>query len=463
MRNQDPVSPPLAPAPVSSQKYRFVVGKHVQVSKASEIIPHQECVAAADPTKPERLLVAAIYSSEKWGETRVAGGTVPTRGIAGYYSDDGGDTWKVAFEQRGDPQNSFIDPALAIWPGGSAHFVCMRLRMEAYEKKNVFVGDPEAGCLEFSRSPDGGKTWGPMTSMPPHIDRPWIAVDCTNGPYRDRLYCLGNVATTWDFFAFPHADLARALKEVTFPKNTDMQIQFRQSSNLAILSDGAVVLAHDERSGDKTRRPVTTVHLSCDGGQTFAEVGRVNTAWSDPQLLTISRLFFPQLAADASGTTYRDRLYFVWEDGGEKARILFSASGDRGRTWTSPLVLSEQPTNGSPEQDYHAFMPCLAVNKEGAVAVSWYDRRGFTSRASGCHVRMRVSADGGASWSPSVQLNDKAFQGSVGSLGDTAGLAADSAGNFHPVWIDDRTGTRQVWTTTVKLEGPSQPAEEAGK
>jgi hypothetical protein len=76
---------------------------------------------------------------------------------------------------------------------------------------------------------------------------------------------------------------------------------------------------------------------------------------------------------------------------------------------------------------------------------------------------MRMSGDGGASWSPSVQLNEKAFQGSVGSLGDTAGLAADSAGNFHPVWIDDQTGKRQVWTTTVKLEGPILRAGEADK
>jgi hypothetical protein len=82
--------------------------------------------------------------------------------------------------------------------------------------------------------------------------------------------------------------------------------------------------AHEERSTDKRRRPVTKVYLSRDGGQTVEEVGRVNTAWSDPRLITIARLFFPQLAADNLGTTYRDRLYYVWEDGGEEARILFS-------------------------------------------------------------------------------------------------------------------------------------------
>ena len=32
--------------------------------------------------------------------------------------------------------------------------------------------------------------------------------------------------------------------------------------------------------------------------------------------------------------------------------------------------------------------------------------------------------------------------------GDTAGLAADAAG-VSPVWIDNRTGTHQVWTASV--------------
>jgi len=33
--------------------------------------------------------------------------------------------------------------------------------------------------------------------------------------------------------------------------------------------------------------------------------------------------------------------------------------------------------------------------------------------------------------------------------GDTAGLAADASGAFHAVWVDNRTGVPQVWTTVV--------------
>ena len=88
------------------------------------------------------------------------------------------------------------------------------------------------------------------------------------------------------------------------------------------------------------------------------------------------------------------------------------------------------------------------------------DRRGLPMapgstppfHAPGCNVRLRVSLDGGETWQPSVQVNETAIKSSVWELRDTAGLAADSAGTFHAVWIDDRTGTTQVWTAAVRVE-----------
>jgi hypothetical protein len=37
--------------------------------------------------------------------------------------------------------------------------------------------------------------------------------------------------------------------------------------------------------------------------------------------------------------------------------------------------------------------------------------------------------------------------------GDTVGLAADAKGVSHPMWIDNRTGTHQVWTASVTVRG----------
>ena len=138
--------------------------------------------------------------------------------------------------------------------------------------------------------------------------------------------------------------------------------------------------------------------------------------------------------------------------------ILFAFSQDKGKTWVGPTNLSEQPAEA--DADYSAYMPAIAVNKDGAVAVTWYDRRGLPNIESkiygkrypvGCNVRFRVSLDGGETWHASVQVNEKPIQASVKELRDTMGLAADAAGAFHPVWIDDRTGTLQVLTVTIRV------------
>src|SRR5205085_3960113 len=37
--------------------------------------------------------------------------------------------------------------------------------------------------------------------------------------------------------------------------------------------------------------------------------------------------------------------------------------------------------------------------------------------------------------------------------GHNGAFAADASGDFHPAWIDYRTGMAQLWTSTVKAEG----------
>ena len=84
------------------------------------------------------------------------------------------------------------------------------------------------------------------------------------------------------------------------------------------------------------------------------------------------------------------------------------------------------------------------------------------------NFRFRASSDGGKTWLPSVlvsrastlwtasvrqryaQPNEEEGYWKSGP-GHTVGLAADSKGVFHPLWIDVRTGVRQVFTATVTV------------
>jgi hypothetical protein len=102
-------------------------------------------------------------------------------------------------------------------------------------------------------------------------------------------------------------------------------------------------------------------------------------------------------------------------------------------------------------------MATISVNRDGVVGVMWYDRRDYPDN-SGYVPRFAASLDGGVTFTSSVLLstapNALAAQKGADFLangGDTAGLVAAADGRFHALWIDNRTGVQQVWTTPISV------------
>src|SRR5205823_4093868 len=149
-------------------------------------------------------------------------------------------------------------------------------------------------------------------------------------------------------------------------------------------------------------------------------------------------------------------------------------SADKGKTWSAPAVVNDDRSFADRERKRDHILPAVTVNKDGVVGVTWYDRRESADNL-GWRVRMAVSLDGGETFSSSVAVAtganaytkdtrwpleaaapvdstantmslmffvDRFFENG----GHTTGLAADADGVFHPVWIDNRTGTAQIWT-----------------
>ena len=437
-----PLLVPAGPARGPAGKASIKVGKNVQVSGQFAGVAHFECVVAADPGRPGRLLAGSMYGPKgyRWPQ------------VVAYYSRDGGQTWRLAFERKGDPRSWGGDPAVAFGPDESAYFVSLsHFPSEANPgqgAKRAKPGDPDVGFLLFARSRDGGKTWGAVTKLNRWIDRPYLGVDCSGGPFRGRLYCSGNAISS--AAVYTSRDGGRSFGS---PAAWSPRPQCFGNGNPVVLSDGAVVVLYDGFSQpfEKKRASYVAVRRSTDGGATFGEE-RVVGPWA---VRDAPDRCLPQLAADPGSAAYKDRLYAVWAEqppGG--FRILCSVSRDRGMTWSKPALLSEQAEAGPGKAAYPSVVPSVAVSKAGVVAVTWYDRRGLPPGGKGWNVRLRASRDGGATWLPSVQVNDVAAdKGSVAHLGHTAGLAADARGDFHPVWIDFRTGTGQLWTAAVKVGG----------
>jgi hypothetical protein len=184
-----------------------------------------------------------------------------------------------------------------------------------------------------------------------------------------------------------------------------------------------------------------------------------------------------------------------------RLEVMLSYSSDKGKTWSPEQVISDdKPAKDPLVNGPDNVTPVVAVNKDGIVAVAWYDRRDFEDNIS-WNIRMRASLDGGETWSPSVKVTDKPslFNGSetwiaTGGAGGGGGggrggrggggadaersggpvislagrlsyanftfapghngaFTADAAGGFHPAWIDYRNGLAQLYTATVHVNG----------
>jgi hypothetical protein len=72
-------------------------------------------------------------------------------------------------------------------------------------------------------------------------------------------------------------------------------------------------------------------------------------------------------------------LYLVWQDSrfsrGQIDEIAFSMSTDGGRRWTRPVKINQTPRNRENPFREAAFVPTIAVNADGVLAVTYYDFR----------------------------------------------------------------------------------------
>ncbi len=423
-------------AKTSETSVKIDVGPNVQVSLPFADKLHREVVAVADPSDPKKLLAAAMCLQK---DNRFA--------VIGYRSEDGGKTWQTCFT-REQPTEAQCDPTLAAGPDGLVYLAIQ-------VAKHPTTG-PNPANFHFFRSQDSGKSWETLavvsppkaTDKPTDLDRPFIGVDRTNGPHRGRVYCASN----WGNFHWS-TDQGQTFQHQTVAMDSTNVLKF--TSSPVTLSDGKMIFVHQHW--------LQTLHQPCglavvesdDGGSTLRPLAKLEPRWKDQTRYTDGHSS-PLVAVDQ-----RDRLFAVWGDGDHpgRDRILFARSDNKGKTWTRPTIISEQPADQT--GDYNALMPALAVNKDGVIAVCWYDRRGLPvpdrnfrspdNTGSGCNVRLRVSLDGGETWQPSVQVNSTPIKAKVHALRDTMGLVADAEGTFHPFWIDDRTGKQQVWTAPVRV------------
>jgi hypothetical protein len=432
-------------SPGQNTQAPYTIGLNVQVSASQATVRHYETYVAADQKHAGHLIACAYVVRPGDQIDNVF-----------YVSFDSGATWSHTLTVP-----VAVDPSCAIGLGGAAFAASVH---DLSDEKGTPV-------LSVYRSADGGRTWKPSSisvDIPP-IDRPYLTVDDTDSSFKNQVYVHAyrySRKPAADVLFFPATDEGRRFENMLINGATTFEKPWFMPANGVVRSDGtffALVAELDDSkrnmsyrtdaaSAPSSANAVLNVFVSHDGGKTLGLAGKIGDAYYDWR---VPQLSMPALAIDRSRGPFRGQLYAVWPDARyeHRTQILFASSMDQGRTWTAPTMVDDDAKDHGANSRPNNFMPMVAVNRSGVAGVSWYDRRDNPDNL-GYYVRFRASVDGGRTWLPSVRVSTAAHVSTDDTRknsGDTAGLAADADGVFHPVWIDNRTGIPQMWTATVKV------------
>jgi len=434
---------------------QIVVDRNVRVSVDRSAEYHGELWACADPADARQLLLTSMIYDHAHGEDH----------SVVYASHDGGSTWTAALE-TGPSQ----DPACAFGPDGVAFFSHLNIA---------------ADTIETFRSYDSGHHWSPP-AVTAAVDREYITADTSSGANRGRIYLYAHdtrdpAVRGREFALWTSRDGGRTFDSRVMPPPP---VVAAIPGNAVVLSDGTFVEVsnvtlpggNSEKTGGSR---IVGAFFSRDGGAHVVGPHTVSIqvppATEAKGSATVTSL--PFVAVDISTGPRRDRLYVVWADGRSgRSQILLSYSSDKGNTWSTPKAVDDVASGSERSSGPDSSMPAVAVNKDGIVGVSWYDRREAVDNRA-WRSRISISIDGGDTFVPSVAVSEAMYRPEENLVpatppdvlasrarpsfsqavfrytgGDTAGLTVDAAGAFHVFWTDTRTQLAQVWTSVVRVD-----------
>ena len=448
-------------------------------------LDHSEPEIAQNPNNPLNLVGGSKFFTDPAHYTFKIGSMT---------SFDGGCTWT----------DNGVLPGYANEPSVSDISFAFGTHNDVYASVLNTDNVNESG-LSVSTSLDGGKTFGQPVSVyddktgKVFSDKPWIAVDTTNGPHRGTLY----VVWSYDYNQPPCGDPGMpCTQELGFASSTDGGRTFSAprliEGNLptctnpidgrdehstkcdavlgatpTIMPDGTVAVAFayvdlhatDEKSGAgsngkdappklPTQMLVITSH---DGGVTWANPVHVATIHDIPNTFAPQHYRNFSLPAFASDPK-TGQLYISWSDETNgNADILLSSSTDGGQTWTAPIRVNDDPAADGANQ----FQPQIAVAPNGVVSITFFDTRNDTTHRL-IDVYLAQSINHGVTFKKNVRVTSQSWDPTIKAptdtnglqfIGDYQGLAVDNR-FVHAFWNDTRTGDQEIFTAAVPSAQP---------
>ncbi len=436
-----------------------------------------EIHAAVNPVDTNNMIVAAMKFSE--------GVLGPALSFPIYYTSDFGASWKLSqFDGVNDINEGIIagggDPILVFDSEGTAYLSWLTLTLELPFDVKI--------ALNWAISRDGGATWQRQPDiidggsigdlLEPtgrFVDKQWMAVDRSNSAYRDNIYIayaeIDFSDTSYQILVKRKETLADTI-DSEIARVTPDDFAFAQFTSIDVDNQGHIHLMFaGARLEDSS---ISLYHSrSVDGGQTFSApspISELHLPCFPPEApnpspcsvvgIDSARMYpCPHLRVDRSGGPDDSKLYAVWTSDGPGQPvttgldIYFSESADGGANWSAARVLNNDPNPAT-----HQFFPSLAVNEEGTVVMTWYDRREDSANVNTKYY-MTYSKDGGQLFEPDFPVSAMASDfARIGESNANFGIGEytqviTTANYAIPFWADGRTndGNIEIYTTKIPL------------
>lgn len=268
-------------------------------------------------------------------------------------------------------------------------------------KATATLAFPEDGYpVQFTRSDDGGATWGDPVQVNDPSRRRVLAPSLAVGP-NDQLFTL-------------YLDVG------------DDKLDYAGG--------------HEGKGGEPYRGTWSLVMAtSTDQGRNWSETTVEDKAVPSERFVVFLPPA-PSLAVDRQ----RGRVYVGFNEGRSgDSDVRVWSSDDAGGTWEEPVRVNDTAERDATSQ----YRPKLSVAPNGRLDVIYYDRRSDREDVMN-EVSLQSSFDAGRSFSPSLRLTDKPFDSRLGfgaerglpDLGSRLGLVSTDDLALG-VWSDTRVGT----------------------